>query len=71
VIKSKLQNLFSINTFSLLLLIDAKPDVWVANIKMQLRIATQMSVFNVKVADAKIEIQFPINNFILTPNLVC
>jgi len=45
--------------------IDTKLAVWVAYIKAQLWIATQMSVIKVKVTVTKIEIQFPLNNFCL------
>jgi len=43
----------------------AKLAVWVAYIKTQLGIATQVSVIKVKVTVTKIEIQFPLNNFSL------
>jgi len=54
---------------------DTKLGVWVAYIKAQLGIATQVSVIKVKVTVTKIEIQFLLNNFSLlwpidTPNLV-
>ena len=46
--------------------IDTKLGVWVAYIKGQLGIATQVSVIKeVKVTVTKIEIQFPLNNFSL------
>jgi len=45
--------------------IDTKLSVWVAFIKTQLRIATQIYVIKVKVTVTKIEIQFPLNNFSL------
>jgi len=45
--------------------IDTKLAVWVAYIKMQLGIATQVSVIKVKVIVTKKEIQFPLNNFSL------
>ena len=40
---------FLLNNFNLLWPIDTKLAVWVANIKTQLRIATQVSVIKVKV----------------------
>jgi len=42
--------------------IDTKLAVWVAYIKTQLGIATQVFVIKVKVTVTKIEIQFPLNN---------
>ena len=45
--------------------IDTKLAVWVAYIKRQLGIATKVSVIKVRVTVAKIEIQFPLNNFSL------
>ena len=45
--------------------IDTKLAVWVAYMKMQLGIATQVSVIKVKVIVTKIEIQFLLNNFSL------
>ena len=45
--------------------IDTKFGVWVAYIKAQLGIATQVYVIKVKVTVTKIEIQFPLNNFSL------
>jgi len=53
------------NNFSLPWPIDTKAIVWVAYIKTQLWIATQMSVIKVKVTVTKIEIQFLLNNFSL------
>ena len=44
---------------------DTKLAVWIAYIKRQLGIATQLSVMKVKVTVTKIEIQFPLNNFSL------
>jgi len=44
---------------------DTKLDVWVAYIKLQLGIATQVSVIKVKVTVTKKEIQFSLNNFSL------
>jgi len=49
----------------LLWLIDTKLAVWVAYIKTQLGIATQVSVIKVKVTVPKKKIQFPLNNFSL------
>jgi len=45
--------------------IDTKLSVWVAYIKRQLGIATQVSVIKVKVTVTKKEIQFLLNNFSL------
>jgi len=45
--------------------IDTKLGVWVAYIKRQLEIATQVYVIKVKVTVTKIEIQFLLNNFSL------
>ena len=45
--------------------IDTKPAVWVAYIKMQLGIATQVSVIKLMLLLLKIEIQFPLNSFSL------
>jgi len=45
--------------------IDTKLTVWVAYIKTQLGIATQLSVIKVKTTVTKIEIQFSLNNFSL------
>ena len=45
--------------------INTKLGVWVANIKAQLCIATQMYVIKFKVTVTKIEIQSPLNNFSL------
>jgi len=45
--------------------IDTKLGVWVAYIKTQLGIATQVSVIKVKVTVSKKEILFPLNNFSL------
>jgi len=45
--------------------IDTKLAVWVAYIKTQLGITTQVSVIKVKVTVTKIEIQFLLNNFSL------
>jgi len=45
----KIEIQFPLNNFSLLLPIDTKLSVWVAYIKTQLRIATQLSVIKVKV----------------------
>jgi len=56
---------FSLNNFNLLWPIDTKLAVWVAYIKRQLGIATQVSVIKVKVTVTKKEIQFPVNNFSL------
>ena len=50
---------------SLLWLIDTKLAVWVAYIKTQLRIATQVSVIKVKVTVTQKENQFPLKNFSL------
>ena len=44
---------FPLNNFSLLWPIDTKLAVWVAYIKAQLRIATQVSVIKVKVTVTK------------------
>jgi len=54
---------FPLNNFSLLWFIDTKLAVWVAYIKRQLGMATQVSVINVKVIVNKIKIQFPLNYF--------
>jgi len=54
-----------LNNFSLLWPIDTKLVVWVAFIKTQLGIATQVSVIKVKVTVTKKEIQVPLNNFSL------
>ena len=56
---------FPLNNFSLRWPIDTKLAVWVAYIKTQLGIATQLSLIKVKVTVTKIEIQFPLNNFSL------
>jgi len=56
---------FPLNNFSLLWHIDTKLSVWVAYIKAQSWIATQMSVIKVKVTVTKKKIQFPLNNFSL------
>jgi len=61
----KIEIQFPLNNFSLLCLIDTKPAVWVAYIRTQLGIATQVSVIKVKVTVTKIEIQFPLNNLSL------
>jgi len=45
--------------------IDTKLAVWVAYIKRQLGIASQVFVIKVKVTVTKIEIQFPLNIFSL------
>ena len=45
--------------------IDTKLAVWVAYIKRQLGIATQVSMIKVKVTVAKNRIQFPLNYFSL------
>jgi len=45
--------LFLLNNFSLLWPIDTKLAVWVADIKMQFGIATQVSVIKVKVTVTK------------------
>ena len=45
--------------------IDTKLAVWIAYIKRQLGIATQVSVIKVKVTVTKIEYQFPLNNLSL------
>jgi len=45
--------------------IDIKLGVWVAYIKTQRKIATQVSVIKIKVTITKIEIQFLLNNFSL------
>jgi len=71
----KIEIQFPLNSFSLLWLIDTKLAVWVAYIKTQLGIATQVYVIKVKVTITKKEIQFLLNNFIvcfglLTPNMV-
>jgi len=44
---------------------DTKLGLWVAYIKAQLWIATEVYVIKVKVMLLKIEIQFPLNNFSL------
>jgi len=49
----KIEIQFLLNNFSLLWPIDTKLGVWVAYIKMQLGIATQVSVVKVKVAVTK------------------
>jgi len=54
---------FPLNNFSLLWPIDTKLAVWIAYIKTQLGIATQVSV--VKVTVTKIEILFLLNNLSL------
>ena len=56
---------FPLNNFSLLWPIDTKLGVWLAYIKRQLGIDTQMSVIKVRSLLLKIEIQFPLNNFSL------
>jgi len=58
----KIEIQFLLNNISLLWPIDTKLAVWVACIKRQLGIATQLSVIKVKVTVTKIEIQFPLNN---------
>jgi len=50
-LKTEIQ--FPLNNFSLLWLIDTKLAVWVAYIKTQLGIATQVSVIKVKVTVTK------------------
>ena len=57
--------MFLLNNFSLLWPIDTKLGVWVAYIKTQLGIATQVYVIKVKVTVTKIEIKFPLNNISL------
>jgi len=49
----KIEIQFLLNNLSLLLPIDTKPTVWVAYIKTQLGIATQVSVVKVKVTVTK------------------
>ena len=49
----KIEIQFLLNNFSLLLPIDTKLAVWVAYIKMQLGIATQVYVIKVKVTVTK------------------
>jgi len=49
----KIKILFPLNNFSLLWPIDTKLGVWVAYIKAQLGIATQVSVIKVKVTVIK------------------
>jgi len=56
---------FPLNNFSLIWHIDTKLAVWVAYIKRQLGIATQVSVIEVKVTVTKKVIQFPLNTFSL------
>jgi len=56
---------FPLNNFSLLGPIHTKLVVWVAYIKTQLGIATQVFVIKVKVTVTKTEMQFPLNNFSL------
>jgi len=56
---------FPLNNFSLFWPIDTKLAVWVAYIKSQLGIATQVSVIKFKSLLLKIKIQFPLNNFSL------
>jgi len=56
---------FPLNNFSFFCPIDTKLAVWLAYIKKQLGIATQVSVIKVKVTVTKIEIQFPLHNFSL------
>jgi len=62
---TKIETQFPLNNFSLLCPIDTKLAEWVAYIKMQLWISTQVSVIKVKVTLTKIEIQFLLNNFSL------
>jgi len=54
--------------------IDTKFVVWVAYIKTQLGVATQVSAIKIKVTFSKKEIKFPLKNFslfcLLTPNLL-
>jgi len=65
----KIESQFLFNTVSLLWPIDTKLAVWISDIKMQLGIASQVSVIKVKFTVTKIEIQFPLNNFsLLWPN---
>jgi len=59
----KIEIQFPLNNFSLLWPFDTKLGVWVAYIKAQLWIATQLSAIKVKVTDSKIEIQVLLNNF--------
>jgi len=56
---------FRFRLITLLWLIDTILAVWVAYIKSQLAIATQVSVFKVKVTVTKIEIQFLLKYFSL------
>jgi len=56
---------FPLNNFSLLWPIDTKLAVWIAYIKAQLWIATQVSVIKVKVTVTKKENKCPLNNFSL------
>jgi len=62
-LKTEIQ--FPLKNFSLLWPIDTKHGVWVAYIKAQLWIATQVFVIKVKGTVTKIEIQFPLKNFSL------
>jgi len=56
---------FPSNNLSLLRPIDTKLGVWVAYVKRQHWIASQISVIKVKVTVAKIENQFSLNNMSL------
>jgi len=62
---TKIEIQFPLINFSLLWPIDTKLGVWLAYMKAQLWIATQVSVIKVKVTVTKIEIQFLLNNFTL------
>jgi len=59
----KIEIQFLLNNFSLLWPIDTKLGEWVAYIKVQLGISTQVSV--IKVTVTKKKNQFPLNNFSL------
>jgi hypothetical protein len=61
----KIEIQFLLNNLSLLWPIDARHGVWVAYIKRQLGITTQMSMIKVKVTVAKNRIQFLLNNLCL------
>ena len=56
---------FSLNNFSLFWPINTTLAVWIAYIKRQLRIATQVLRSRSRSLLLKIEIQFPLNNFSL------
>ena len=61
----KIEIQFLLNNFSLLWPIDIKLGVWVAYIKTQLMIATQVSVIKIKVTVTKNKNQFLLNNLSL------